>query len=98
MLDKVTIDDFKDRVGETFAATATDARTLTLTLRRVDALPRPEGDQGREPFSLEFTSEGHEHVPQQTLQVTHESMGEFPLFVVPLGPSEDGMRYEAIFT
>jgi hypothetical protein len=24
-------------------------------------------------------------------------MGTFPLFVVPLGPSDDGMRYEAVF-
>ena len=61
-------------------------------------LPRPEGDQGRAPFSLEFTDPDPEHVPQQTVEVRHEELGEFPLFVVPLGPSENGMRYEAVFT
>jgi hypothetical protein len=61
-------------------------------------LPRPEGDKGRAPFSLEFTDVEHDHVPQQTVEVRHEELGEFPLFVVPLGPSPDGMRYEAVFT
>ncbi len=97
MLDRLTKDDFTDRVGETFTAQAED-RAMTLTLRRVDSLPRPPGDQGREPFSLEFTDAAHDHVPQQTVEVTHEEMGSYPLFVVPLGPSDDGMRYEAIFT
>lgn len=98
MLDRLTYEDFAGRLGETFTATAGEDRTLTLTLRRVDFLPRPEGDQGREPFSLEFTDPAEDHVPQQIVEVRHEEMGEFALFVVPLGPGDDGMRYEAIFT
>ena len=61
-------------------------------------LPRPEGDQGRAPFSLEFTDEAQDHVPQQPVEVEDPDKGAYPLFVVPLGPSEDGMRYEAVFT
>ena len=53
MLDRLTIDDFEDRVSETFRATAAEGRTLTLTLTSVDALPAPP-DGGRTPFSLEF--------------------------------------------
>ena len=97
MLDKLTIDDFSGRIGETFAATA-EERALTLTLRSADALYAPPGDEGRKPFSLVFTDPAAEHVPQQTVEVEHEELGEFPLFVVPLGPSDDGMRYEAVFT
>ena len=98
MLEKLTIDDFSGRIGETFAATAPEGRTLTLTLRSADALYAPPGDQGRTPFSLVFTDPEPEHVPQQTVEIEHEEMGEFPLFVVPLGPSPDGMRYEAVLT
>lgn len=98
MLDKLTIDDFSGRVGETFAATAEEGATLTLTLRSADALHAPPGDQGRTPFSLVFTDEAEDHLPQQIVEVRHEELGEFPLFVVPLGPSEHGMRYEAVFT
>jgi hypothetical protein len=97
MLDRLTIDDFEDRVSETFRATAAEGRTLTLTLTSVDALPAP-ADGGRTPFSLEFRDEGQDHVPQQTVAVEHPEMGEFDLFVVPLGPGLEGMRYEAIFT
>ena len=96
-LEDLTIDHFRDRVGETFAATA-DERALTLTLHKVDSLPKPPGDEGRDPFSLEFTDPDPEHAPQQTMKVAHDDLGEFELFVVPLGPSEDGMRYEAVFT
>lgn len=98
MLDKLTHEDFNPRIGETFTATAEDGRRLTLTLQRVDTLPRSEDDKGREPFSLEFTESSSAHVPQQTVEMQHEEMGSYPLFVVPLGPSEDGMRYEAVFT
>jgi hypothetical protein len=93
----LTIDDFKDRVGETFTATAADGRSLTLTLTSVDGLQaRPAGE--RAPFSLKLRDEAPDHVPQQTVAVEHPQMGSFDLFVVPLGPRPEGMRYEAIFT
>jgi hypothetical protein len=97
MLAKLTIDDFRDRVGETFAAAAAEGRSLTLTLTSVDALSAPP-DAARTPFSLEFRDETQDHVPQQTIRIEHPQLGAFDLFVVPLGPGPDGMRYEAIFT
>jgi hypothetical protein len=97
MLDELTIDDFAHRLGETFAATAAEGRALTLTLASVDALPGPP-DGRRTPFSLEFRDAARDHVPQQTVAVEHPELGAFDLFVVPLGPAPEGMRYEAIFT
>jgi hypothetical protein len=97
MLETLTIDDFKDRVGETFTATAADGRTLALTLTSVDELEgRPDAE--RAPFALKLRDAAQDHVPQQTLAIEHEQMGGFDLFVVPLGPVPDGMQYEAIFT
>ena len=97
MLDKLTIDDFKDRVGETFKATADEGRALNLTLTSVDGLEaRPDAE--RQPFSLKFRDEAAEPAPQQTVSLEHPEMGGFDLFVVPLGPGPDGMRYEAVFT
>jgi hypothetical protein len=97
MLEKLTIDDFKDRVGDTFTAGAGGGRVLTLTLTSVDDLqPGPEAE--RTPFSLTFRDEAQDHVPQQTVAMEHAEIGKFDLFVVPLGPGPDGMRYEAIFT
>ena len=34
--------------------------------------------------------------PQRTLE--HDAMGSFDLFLVPLGPRDGGMMYEAVFT
>ena len=99
MLDQLTREDFADRVGETFSATAEGDRKLALTLRQVEVLPRPSDDHGREPFSLEFTADGaQDHVPQQMVEFEDPGKGTYPLFVVPLGPSEHGMRYQAIFS
>jgi hypothetical protein len=97
MLETLTIDDFKDRVGETFTASAADGRALALTLTSVDELQgRPDAE--RAPFSLTLRDAAQEHVPQQTVAMEHAEMGRFDLFVVPLGPVPDGMLYEAIFT
>ena len=97
LLERLSIADFEGRVGETFSATAAGGRTLTLELTSVDALSAPQG-RDRTPFSLEFRDVAHDHVPQQTVAIQHAELGAFDLFVVPLGPGPEGMRYEAIFT
>lgn len=38
------------------------------------------------------------HVPQGIHRVEHEQLGSLEIFLVPLGPDQQGMRYEAIFT
>jgi hypothetical protein len=34
---------------------------------------------------------------QRTYEVEHQDMGLFALFLVPIGPDDEGMRYEAVF-
>jgi hypothetical protein len=34
---------------------------------------------------------------QQIYQVEHPTLGSFELFLVPVGPDEQGMCYEAVF-
>jgi hypothetical protein len=92
------LEDFAGRVGQTFTATADGGRALTLTLRVAEPLPAAPRAPRQDPFRLEFTDATQDHVPQQTLAVEHPEIGPFPLFVVPLGPSPDGMLYEAIFS
>ncbi len=38
------------------------------------------------------------HLEQAIYALEHAEMGMLELFLVPLGPHEDGMRYEAVFT
>ena len=102
MLDKLTVDDFKSRIGETFRATPQEGEPLELQLSRADPSPYVEEEQAerpaeRAPFSLEFHSPLPQHVPQQIFAIEHDEMGKFDLFLVPLGPDAEGHRYEAVF-
>lgn len=60
---------------------------------------RPAGDSGlRAPFSLLFHGPVSPVWPQRTYEVSHPDLGTFELFLVPLGPEGEAMRYEAVFT
>jgi hypothetical protein len=53
---------------------------------------------GRRPFSLEFTNPKKDaYLAQQIYPLEHEGLGVLDLFIVPLGPDSDGMRYEVVF-
>jgi hypothetical protein len=53
----------------------------------------------RKPFSLIFrTDQKKEYFPQAIRILHHPEKGEISVFLVPLGPDQLGMRYEAIFS
>jgi hypothetical protein len=98
MPDSLTHNDFQGRTGDTFTAKGQDGQELALEMTDVEVPdPGPDGhpDGHRSPFWVEFV--GAEHLPQQTFSVEHAELGTFDLFLVPLGPSDKGMRYEAVF-
>ena len=97
MLEKLTHEDFKPRVGETFTFAPEEGGSRTVELTGVEVLQGPD-DGKRAPFSLTFRDAAPEPFPQQTVQVGHAEMGEFPLFVVAIAASEEGARYQAVFT
>jgi len=57
-----------------------------------------EADRYEGSFSLLFHAPDGRLEPQQTFRARHAELGEFDLFLVPLGPDGRGMRYEAVFT
>ena len=100
-LDWLTHDDFSGRVGEPFEVTVDDRAPLALVLAESSlgtelGGPGPEG-QERSQFSLTFTGPATTFLPQGTYQLNHAELGELSLFLVPLGPQGDDMRYEAAF-
>ena len=50
-----------------------------------------------EAFSLVFQAPVGAPLEQRIYSLEHESMGAFELFLVPIGKSPDGVRYEAVF-
>lgn len=50
-----------------------------------------------ERFSIYFQGPGEPYLPQKLYSFQHDQMGEFEIFVVPIGKPEKGFRYEAVF-
>jgi hypothetical protein len=100
-LDWLTHDDFSGRVGELFEVTVEDRSPLALVLAETSlggelGGPGPEG-QERLQFSLIFRGPARPFLSQGTYELDNAELGELSLFLVPLGPDDDQMRYEAAF-
>jgi len=52
----------------------------------------------RQPFSIVFRGPRQILLPQRIYRMEHGAIGAFELFLVPIGPDQEGMLYEAIFT
>jgi hypothetical protein len=99
MLDTLSIDTFQPRLGEIFTLLAED--DVRIPLKLTDVSPwGPGASKGRPrvPFSLVFHTVPEAVVPQAIYRLESDAMEPMELFLVPLGPDERGMRYEAVFT
>jgi hypothetical protein len=99
VLDDVTHATFADRVGERFTITAPDGGSLELTLAEATLEPESYGVPGRPaPFSLIFHGPASPYALQGTWPLEHAELEGLELFLVPLGPEGDVMRYQAVFS
>lgn len=103
MLESFTHATFAEHVGTTFRVHVNDAEGLDVALAEVEKLPTPEPRRPtstlrREAFALLFHGPRQPWFPQGMYRVEHPALGKFSLFLVPLGPADDAMRYEAVFT
>jgi hypothetical protein len=97
----LTCDDFIDVVGLAFDVAAAEGSSLALELVQATEGGEmgghgPEG-QVRQQFSLVFRGPLDRTLAQGTYRLGHPHLGEIELFLVPLGPDTEGMRYEAAF-
>ena len=99
MLESFTLETFSERLCETFHLYPEDQEPLEVELISATALgARPDEGRLRQPFSIVFRGPGDVLLPQHTYRMEHPEIGDFELFLVPIGPDEKGLRYEAIFT
>jgi hypothetical protein len=98
-LQDLSVEHFEPRRGDTFRM-RTGGGTVDLVLVEVTRLtPATEAPGGRRgAFSLVFRSPLPSHVPQGIYALEHAALGALELFLVPIGPHDGGMRYEAIFS
>jgi hypothetical protein len=101
VLDRLTVDDFAPAVGQAFTVDGGDAGAVDLELIEAklygsQAATDPSGR--RSPFHLLFRGPPDPVLAQQTLRLENATLGPLEIFVVPVGHTEDGTDYEAIFT
>ena len=85
---------FSRHAGTTFHAQADDNTNVPLALTNVSELKLyPQ----QEEFTLEFRGPLDKFLNQGVRNFTHEQMGEFELFIVPVKQDAQGFYYEAIF-
>jgi len=51
----------------------------------------------REPFSLVFHATRDARLEQQIYRIEKPGMEPFESFLVPIGPDQNGMRFEAVY-
>lgn len=97
MLEQLTVNDFENLVGQPMPLrNGQEERAAVL----IQARAGQAGASGfRTPFSLLIRAEmRHGYWPQGTYVLGHPELGDLELFMVPIGPDAEGMRYEISFS
>jgi hypothetical protein len=93
-LASLTAEDFRPLLGTRFGIAGGSFETELID---VDDLGAAGSSGLRTPFSLIFRGPLELLLPQGIHRLEHEVLGVLELFLVPIGPDEAGMRYEAVF-
>jgi len=91
----LTAADFEPHVGAIFRLAA-GTGDIALKLAEVRRLGQAVREGGA--FSLTFLSPAGPFLPQAVYPIAHPALGALDIFLVPLGPRDGGIAYEAIFT
>ena len=89
------VDDFRPHLDAIFDVQVAGG-VAPLKLVKAD----PAGNSGREggAFSLIFVAPQGPWLPQGTYPVKHPALGMMEIFLVPIGPTQGGNGYQAVFT
>jgi hypothetical protein len=91
-------EDFAGFQGKMFTVSAGAELSFVAELIEVAPMGETVGPTGRRAFSLVLRGPGTDEPVQQVYRVEHEDLGSLELFLVPFGPDDKGMKYEAVFT
>lgn len=97
-LSKITADDFKSHLNKNIDVYFNPGQPVALEVIEVE-LTKNYSVLERESFSIVFRMNGENgFYPQGTYSVAHPELGQIDIFLVPLGPDANGMRYQTIFS
>lgn len=94
MIDSLTADRFEELDGKTFTVKSVEPEQ---SLRLVEIARKGESERRGDAFSLLWQSDTDTILPQGSYVLEHDELGELELFIVPVGETDKGVHYEAIF-
>ncbi|MGR8935950.1 MAG: DUF6916 family protein [Gammaproteobacteria bacterium] len=97
MLETLTKESWATYLNSSFQVDIEGEHALLMQLQSVSGYGRPL-DGKREAYSLLFRGPLQPLLPQRIYAIRHEQLGQLEIFLVPIGPDAEGMRYEAVFT
>jgi hypothetical protein len=93
----LTEQEFSQHVGTQFQLNL-EQQAIELKLSAVKGYPAGPNEQGgMERFSAFFDGPAQPQLQQSLYRLSHEQMGEFEIFLVPIAEVAEGLRYEAVF-
>lgn len=97
---QLTHNAFKPYLNTIFVIQYSDNGTYDAELISVDTLGKePKDPEQRWSFSLVFhVKDKEKYLSQRIYTLDHPELGSLDVFLVPLGPDQQGTRYEAVFT
>jgi len=85
---------FSKHLGTRFSIAVDGSGSIDAELSKVTELHL---SPHQERFSVVFRGPRDQVLSQGTYNFTHQQMGEFSLFIVPMRQDDEGMFYEAVF-
>ena len=98
MSEIMTCEMFTPHVGETFRLSLEAGDRFDLELVEAELCKTQNSTSERKPFALVFRGPPEPCLNQQIFTLEHDTMGTLQMFLVPIGPDDKGMRYEAVFS
>ncbi|WP_417788595.1 DUF6916 family protein [Terasakiella pusilla] len=93
------LEDFQDKVQHPFVLELDEETQITFTLTDcISTTVQEFPDRKRDPFHLIFTAPKTLRIPQGTYPLTHDTLGQNLLFLVPVGEKDDTIIYQVIFS
>ena len=97
-ISELTAETFNPYVNDVFQLHWSEINFEPVELLSATARPKFAVPGGRVPFTLKFRARSRQfYVPQGLYPLSHAQAGRVELFLVPVGPDETGMIFEAVF-